>query len=71
MLIPYLHEFSRIDEVVLQHLLSETTHRAVKLICCLTVLDPPGQTDRGRKTSSIYKIGRWRQEERKRQKIRK
>lgn len=37
----YLHELCRIDEVVLQHLLSETTHGAVKLICCLTVLYPP------------------------------
>lgn len=42
-LMKYLHEFSRINEVMLQHLLSETTHHAVKLICCLTVLDPPGK----------------------------
>lgn len=42
----YLHKFSGIDEVVLQHLLSKTTHGAVKLISCLTVLNPPGQIHR-------------------------
>lgn len=44
----YLHELCRINEVVLQHLLSETTHGAVKLICCLTVLNPPGERERER-----------------------
>lgn len=42
--VAYLHEFSRIDEAALQHLLSETTHRAVKLVRRLTVFDPPGRT---------------------------
>lgn len=36
-----LHEFCGIDQVLLQHLLSEAPHGAVELVCSLTVLDPP------------------------------
>lgn len=54
-LVTYLHKFSGIDEVVLQHLLSKTTHRAVKLISCLTVLNPPGQIHRKAQTRKKHR----------------
>lgn len=43
-----LHELSGIKQVFLQHLLRQTPHRAVKLVRCLTVFDPPGRTHRWR-----------------------
>lgn len=38
----HLHELAGVDEVVLEHLLSEAAHGAVELVRRLTVLDPPG-----------------------------
>lgn len=49
-----LQQLSGIKQVFLQHLLRQTPHRAVKLVCCLAAFDPPGRTHRRRTFISFH-----------------
>lgn len=51
-----LHELSGIEEILLQHLLRQTPHRAVKLVCRLTVFNPPGQTHTGQSAAFTSRV---------------
>jgi hypothetical protein len=45
----HLHEFMALQKIVLQHLLGETPHGAIKFICCFTIFYlPTGRKGRGK-----------------------